>query len=351
MDSSATIRGNGGTVKHLPPGVIISAVTLILLSLLQLLSALAMGVSAIRYGLNSVLNPTGPAAAGPPWMPVSMLLTCGFFAALAIWESLTAVGLFRIRRWARDSVLVIGGAWPMFGLLSLFLTQVMRALPGAVPPSVAHPQIQNVPATIRVVIVGFPYLYPIMCAVGVSWLVYFNLAKVRELFESSPGKTGESGRPLLISAVALLSAIQALPWLMFAFLPYPGVFMGMIVHGWLKVIVNLVVTALMGAAGFGLWRLLEWGRRTALALQAFLLAQRIVYLVQPSLIPGNIKHVNRTINPAQPQPTWPLHDMMFNMSFAISVLFIVAIVVTLHHYRAAFMRPTAPLQAATPDLH
>ncbi len=337
-------------MKRLPPGVIISVVTLILLSLLQIVSALVIGVSATRLGLNSIRNSTGPASAGPPWMPVSMLLTSGVFAALATWEILTAVGLFRIRRWARDSVLVIGGAWPIFGLLSLFLIRVMRALPGALPPRVAHLLTQNEQAMIKVVIVAFPYLYLIMCAVGVSWLVYFNLTQVRELFESAPGRIGESGRPLLISAMALLSVTQALPWLMSAFLPYPGVIMGMIVHGRLKVIVNLVVAVLMGAAGIGLWRLLEWGRRTALALQAFHLAQRIVYLVRPSLIPGNVSHVNRTINVAQPQPTWPLHDLMFNLSFALSVLFIVAVIVILHHYRAAFIRPTAPLQAATPSL-
>jgi hypothetical protein len=278
-----------------------------------------------------------------------MIATCGFFAALAIWGIPTAVGLFRIRRWARDSVLVIGGAWAMFGLLGLIVTLAMLAVPGAVPPSGAHPQTQNVQTMIKVVIGVLPFLYSIMCAVGVSWLVYFNLTKVGDLFQSAPGKLGESVRPFLISAMAVLSAIRALAFLVSAFLPLPGEFMGIILHGWLKAAVHLVIAALMGAAGFGLWRLLEWGRRTALALQAFGLAQLIVDLIRPSLMIRKIDGVNRIMNAAQPQLTEPFQNMQ-NVSIVMGILFLISIVGILHHYRAAFLRPNVPLQATSPDL-
>jgi hypothetical protein len=189
-----------------------------------------------------------------------------------------------------------------------------------------------------------------MCAIGVSWLVYFNLTKVREQFQRAPGKIDDSGRPLLISAMAVISAIRALLWTVSAFLPYPGVFLTIILHGWQKMTVHLVIAALMGAAAFGLWRLLEWGRLTALALQAFGLAQSCVSLVWPSLMTRNIGRVNPTINVAHAQLMATLHQMMYNVSFTMGVLFLVAIVWILHHYRAAFQRPTVALQTASPDL-
>ena len=335
------------------PGVIFSAIILILFSLLQLLFALGIGfagVFATRQGLGGMQPNTASAAAAPAWMPVFMLVICGFFAALAIWGILTAVGLFRIRRWARYSVLVIGGALAVFGLLSMLVTLAMMAVPGLIPASANPAQAQNMQAMMKVVFAVIAFFYGVICAVGVSWLVYFNLKKVRDLFQSASGKIDDTGRPLPISAIAVLNIIGAVTCLASALLPLPGAFMGMILHGWAKATCYLVFAVLLGAAGFGLWRLLEWGRRTALVLQAIGLAQYIVYLVRPSLMTRYIDEVNRTMNLAQPQPAAPFQSMVYGLSFAMGILFLIAIAGVLHHYRGAFQPPVAAPQAASPEL-
>src|ERR1700730_17809423 len=104
----------------------------------------------------------------------------------------------------------------------------MMAVPVLVPASGDHSQTQNVQAMAKIVFGPVAFLYGIMCAVGVSWLVYFNLRQVRDVFQSAPGKIEETGRPFLISGIAVLSIIGAFMCVLSAFLPLPGAFMGVI---------------------------------------------------------------------------------------------------------------------------
>src|ERR1035438_1782838 len=269
------------------PGVIFSAIIRLLVSLLQLLMALAMGIggaveqSQIRSGVHPGVAATPPI---PTWMPIFTYGLCVVFAALTVWAILTVVGLFRMRRWARYSILAIGGCLALVGLPAMLVSLLMLAVPLSVPAGGDASQVHNVQAMTKVVFGVVGLFYGMIGAVGVSWLVYFNRKKVCDEFNSALGQSVPSRRPFLVSAIAVLTMIGGPGCLLMALLPLPGAFLGLTLYGWQRALVFLVYAVLVTAAGVGLWRLEEWGRRLAMAMQLVGLAQFIVYLVRPSLM-------------------------------------------------------------------
>jgi uncharacterized membrane protein (DUF2068 family) len=108
-----------------PVGVVVTAVLLILGSLYLLLMAgimalsgafmpTAAGGAAIRGAIPRAIQ-GAPVSAQPAWMNGFMLVIAAICLGLAAWGIITTVGLFRLRRWARYSALVIGGGMALLG--------------------------------------------------------------------------------------------------------------------------------------------------------------------------------------------------------------------------------------------
>jgi uncharacterized membrane protein (DUF2068 family) len=329
-------------------GIIFSGVLLLLGALFQLLLAFCMSFAGIFLHKQIHSGGLSNAPASPPmpgWVPIAMYLLCAIFVALSVWEILTAIGLFRVRRWARYSVLIIGSALALISLFSLVVTLALliAPLPGAAGMDASH--VQHMHSISRVVFGVIALFHAIRCAIGVFWLVYFNKSRVREIFAGLPGQAPESPRPFLISIFAVLILIGAVSCLVMMFVPLPGVFFGLILHGWWKAAFYLVHALLLAAAGIGLWRLREWGRLLTMALQVIGVAQHVVYLVRPSLYLRYTAEVNQIINPMQ-QPPSPLQiqSLLHSVSFGIGILFLGAIIAVLHYYRGAFAGTNQPPQ-------
>jgi hypothetical protein len=330
-----------------PFGVSFSAVLLILGSLFQLLMAVGMAFSGVilRTQIHSGGFPGSTAAAPmPDWMPVFMYALCVFFIALAAWGIVTAVGLFRLRRWARYSVLVIGGLVAVFSFVQLLVMLLMMLVPLPVPPTVDASQMQTVQAITKVVFGVMAFVHAIVCAVGVSWLVYFNRQKVREAFTGEPGTVVESRRPILISVIAVLNMIGAVSCLLLVFIPMPAAIFGWILDGWGKAALYLVFAGLAASVGVGLWQLKEWGRLLALGMQALGIVFCGVYIVRPSLMLRYIAEIQKRLTPMQPQLPEGFQTTMYSVMFGFSILLYIAIVAVLIYYRKAFQRPIELLQ-------
>jgi hypothetical protein len=340
-----------------PLGVVLSAVVLLLGSLLQLLLAFGMALSGVLFAkmasspaalhqqVASGDMSSGMAAAPMPvWMPVFMYGFCAFFVALAVWAVVTAVGLIRLRRWARYSVLVIGGCLALIGLVSALMMLVVMAVPLPAAAGADPAQAHTAQVTAKIAIGVIAFFYGILCAVGVSWLVYFNREKTRAAFAGTLGEVIESRRPFLITVIAVSSMIGAAGCVVVSFLPIPGVLFGLILTGWGKVALYLAIGALEAAVGIGLWQLREWGRRLAMLMMAIGVAQTAVYAAYPSLILRYSEQLHLFMNPVQLQQQLPFQIWIYRASFGFSVLFSIAIVWVLIHYRGAFERPAEPPQ-------
>ncbi|MFZ1084384.1 MAG: hypothetical protein WAN35_05425 [Terracidiphilus sp.] len=325
-----------------PLGVVFSAVLLILGSLFLLLIALGMAFSGAvtQSQIQSGGLPGAPATPPlPSWMPIFMYVFCAFFVALAAWGILTAVGVIRLRRWARYSILVIGGVLALFGLMLFLGTLLMTLVPLPMPANVDASQAHTTQAIVKVVFGVMALLYAIVGAVGVTWLVYFNRQKVREAFASATGIVVESRRPILISVLAVLNLIGSVSCLLCMFIPFPAILFGWVIEGWGKVATYLVFAALTGAVGVGLWQLKEWGRLLALAMQAFGIVFCGVYLVRPSLMLRYAAEVQQKMIPMQPQMPEQFQATIYRASFGFSILLYIALIAVLIYYRKAFERP------------
>ena len=270
--------------------------------------------------------------------------TAVLFAALMLWGIFTAVGLFRLWRWARYSVLVIGGGLLLIGLPSMLVMLALMFVPLPLPAGMDAAHIHTAQTMTRVVMGAGGLFYGVICVVGVFWLYYFNRKKVRDVFAGVAGQAEQNRRPFLISLIAVFSLIGGPACLLMAFLPIPGAFLGLILHGWQKAALCLVYAALLTAAGVGLWRLQEWGRWLAIAMQFVGLAQYVVYLARPSLMAGYAAEVNKAMNVNQPQMPAQFQNTMYEISFGFGMLLLIAAVWILIHYRGAFRRPVAPPQ-------
>jgi hypothetical protein len=217
-------------------------------------------------------------------------------------------------------------------------------VPLPAPAGVDASQAQTALAMTRIVFGVMALFHGILCAVGVSWLVYFNRQKVREAFTSATGKACECRRPILISVIAVLNMIGAVSCLLLVSIPMPGVMFGWILDGWEKVALYLVFAALTASVGIGLWQLKEWGRLLALAMQAFGLVQSVVLIVRPSLLLRYSEEIQQRMNIMQPQAPERFLAMMYSVSFGFAILLYIAIAAILIYYRKAFQSPTEQLQ-------
>ncbi|HUV69142.1 MAG TPA: hypothetical protein VMW15_05725 [Terracidiphilus sp.] len=330
------------------PGIILAAILLLLGSLFYVLMGVCMAVAAVieRNLLRSRALPAPPPVhpMPPAWMPILLYAFCVFFLALAVWGILTAIGLFRLRPWARYSTLVIGACLALIGVPSMLMTLALLAVPLPMPSTVDPAHAQSVHAVTRVMFAVIVVFYGLISTIGISWLVYFNRKKVREAFSTGLNHTAPCRRPVLISVVAVLSLIGGPACLALVFIPFPGVFLGFILHGWQKIALYIVYAALLTAAGIGLWQLREWARRLALAMQFIGLAQNVVLLARPSLMTRYTEQINRQMNLPQPQGVAQFQTAIYAISFGLGTLFLLAVVAILHHYRAAFNIPSGSPQ-------
>jgi len=279
-------------------------------------------------------------------------------AGFAIWGIVTAIGLFRLRRWARYSILIIGGLVAFFGLVSMLsmlaATMVsLTPLPGATPSPLAPDQAHSVQVMTKVIFVVLALMYGGICSIGVWWLVYFNRKTARETFAGRIEELVVAGipvtasiavpgrRPILISVIAVLNLIGAGCILLSVFLPIPALAFGFVLHGWGKLAIYVLYCCLQTAVGVGLWRMQEWGRRLTFGLLALGLVQSAFYALQPSLVLRYSAEINKLISPVPSPLPARFQSILFSASFGFSILFCVAIAAVLIHYRRAF-RPIVP---------
>jgi hypothetical protein len=325
------------------PGVIVSAVLLIIGSLFQLLMAALMGFSAfiVNQRLPQASNSHLPAQ--PAWLPWFSVAIAAVCLGLATWGIITSVGLLRMRHWARYSLLVIAGSFLVFGLPGMLMMIVMTMVPIPAPAGIDPAHAHTMQFAQRIVFVIIALFYAAISSIGIWWLVYFNRKAVREAFSSASESPAMSRRPFLISVLAILNFAGAPMCVLMAMIPIPFGIFGLIVDGWPKSFTLLAFAALIAVAGVGLWRLQEWGRRTAIALQLIGFINCLFFLARPSVLQRYQEDVNRSLNVSQAQQL-PAHfqSTIQIASFAIGMFMILAILGVLHYYQGAFKQPSSP---------
>ncbi|MCU1323261.1 MAG: hypothetical protein JWM43_2910 [Acidobacteriaceae bacterium] len=260
-----------------PVGIILSVIVLGCFAAGQLLFTALMAFSAV---FGSRAYGSGGSLAPPPKIILYFgLFAALLFAAMATWSIFTIIGLVRLRNWARISILIIGGCLvflggssALFAIAAIFLSPT----PNAQSPLTSHTQ--------HLVLAITGIFYGLLAAVGVWWLVYFNLRRVRALFappisrlpdctldpagyrafSAPPSRFAQV--PTTITILACLFFVSALTCGLMAFAPLPAFLLGFIITGSGQHILYAVLAILSGLIGYGLIHLDNRARIATIAL-------------------------------------------------------------------------------------
>jgi hypothetical protein len=360
-----------------PVGVILSCVVLGLLAALQLLTAAGMAFTGvlIKRGLPtpSGNTPTAP----PPGFVVVAVLAMAFLSLLmAVWSIATLIGLAGLRNWARYSVLVIGGCMAGFGTLAIFGVIVAATV---MPQAAPTPNLP--PHTMQVILAFYGFLYAIVVAIGVWWLVYFNQRKTKAYFlpqyaadhglyppaYPGPYPPSYSGAPPLpydppaqssraptaIIVLACFFLLGALSCLVIAVIPMPGFFIGLVIPRPGSIFLYLGFALISGLIGAGFLRTDNRARLLCYAYLAICLVNMLV-MITPW---GSARYAiyNQLIFAAMhvpgPVPASPLSLLPFRIAMLVFFIALNGVVVWIvERYRYAFLKqpPPSPDPLKTP---
>ncbi len=245
-----------------PGGVTVSAVFLILGSLLTAV------MGAVLLVAPSLAPPT---TLQPPFVKAIMVSTAVVFLGCALWGVLTAVGLFRMRRWARISILVIAALLVIFCGLSLvmilFAFQFM-------------PELDSMPGAGFVIGMMIAiYLLPIL--LGIWWLVYFNRGAVKAAFLVGFVPDESPHRPLSIAIIAWHAIAFGLMTVPGVVIQFPVFIFGILLTGWKAEPIYLLFGVAQLAIGIGLLKLKPWGHTAAVWFCLFVMVHSVVFAFLP----------------------------------------------------------------------
>jgi hypothetical protein len=172
-------------VESKPGGISLAAAVLSLLICFG-----AVGLVGSIAVLFLTRNPLVPRIASVRIILASFDLLLLLFLAWCAW---TVVGLFRLRLWARYSIIAIGAVDFVFFALLCATMLLARQNPIVIGMD-AHPN-PAMPFPLGAMILGLAVIYGAIAVIGLWWMVYFNLRPVRLAFaaaklNSLPGGPG-----------------------------------------------------------------------------------------------------------------------------------------------------------------
>ena len=161
---------------HLPAGAVIAAVILGLMAFLGLLFTSASFIA--QFVIKSALIPR---------IPIVRLVAVGLDAlvlALVVLAIATIIGLFRLRIWARYSMVLLGLLdFIVFGIMCAGVL-VLRVRSGMA----AMPIPNNPHVTLGEILVVVAAVYGVLALIGLWWILYFNAKSVRQVFADAEAR-------------------------------------------------------------------------------------------------------------------------------------------------------------------
>jgi hypothetical protein len=257
-----------------------------ILSLLGSLLTFALGI--VMLAVMTFATKT-PDLNQPPALPTPLKFILAMSALVyllpAIWGIVTSIGLWRLRNWARISIIVFSVILIMMGGFAGLMTLVVPF--PAVPNSNVNPSMLG---GIRFVMGAF---WLTLMGIGVWWLVFFNRSNVKKQFgQTSPMLIDGSHpltsadhvdpkRPLSITILAwflLAGCLFSLPILMIRPL---AILLTKVLTGWPAILFYLLFGAAQLCIGIGLLRLRPVARTAGMIYFVFFFANTAVFYFWP----------------------------------------------------------------------
>jgi hypothetical protein len=296
-----------------------AAVVSLLLSLITLLFGVGFAFAAF-------VQPVAPSPIGS--FKVYMLSLATFTVAFSSLGIATAVGLFRLRPWARISILIFSG---IVAPMCLLTTVLMFFLP--LP---ATPEFPGGETTLRAIVTGI-YAFPLL--ITTWWLMQFSTARTKAAFA---GDSSGQSRPLIVLIVGWGNLIGGVVCLIPALIGLPAFVLGFIMRGTGAQIFYVVFAAVSAWLGWELLKMRE--RARVLTLVWFgLFALNSAYA---SLSPSARARMIEMQNEISRQPAAPELDMN---AFLIASMMATLLLLAVGAWLLVRAKPAFVASAALPD--
>jgi hypothetical protein len=258
-----------------PPGAIVAAG---IVGILASLFAILIAVASIAGMF--MLPPNNSAAIPPFAKPLAIAMTF-LLGGLAVFGIFTSLGVLRLKRWARVSMLVWGGLMAAFsGVMLLFTSLVPLPDVYAADTAVSSQYIRILISAVY----GIPFL------IGIWWLLLFNQSAVKERFlagaivEGQLVSNPQPRCPLPLAILAGFTIFSAGFSLLLPFTNFPvnPILFGYRFQGVFGVVLFYLSAGLVLAGAIGMLRLKRWSYPLMLAQYFFWMASGTITLVRPN---------------------------------------------------------------------
>src|SRR5712692_6930859 len=247
--------------------------------------ALIGGVLTCLFGLLMVLaiaviHHAPELAQNTPAAPVGVILglEASLFLGVGGWTIASAIGLLRLKNWARISILVLGGLLAGFAFFGLLGAVMMTVMPIPAPPGKEVPH--GFMAVVGAIMAAWCL---IQMAVGIWWLVLLNRKAVKEQFLGEGVTQAVGGLPVSITIIGWYMTVGgAISVLGFLLSSRPALLFGVLIHGWPAKAFYLFYSLACLALGVGLLHLKPLSH--ALAIYFYLFS--LLNIAVNSLLPG-----------------------------------------------------------------
>jgi len=267
----------------------IGVTVIAVLSLVGSLVAVLMGLLVILVTILRPHNADLPTGMPSTFMTALLVLASLTYVLPAIWGIFTSIGLFRLKSWARLSIIA-------FSVLLIFMSGFAALISLIVPfPSAPNNPIDtSVARDVRIVMGLF---WTSLAGIGIWWLVFFTRTAVKQQFlpliatppDVSVGQvpivqttSAMSERPLSLTIIGWWMVVVGslfIPWSLMVHAP-AMVFLK-VVTGWPAFLFNLVLAGIHLYVGIGLLRLKPATRVIGIAYFAYALVNGVVIYAWP----------------------------------------------------------------------
>jgi|SRR4051812_3104559 hypothetical protein len=283
---------------------------------------ITLGVVEALFGIGYVLMAlvmfAGPA---PPNSPVQFMLGLSIFygitAVLVLW---TAIGLIRLRSWARIVTLVFSWLWFAMGLFSMLVMGLMRGtieqqMSAQDPPATLDPKAMGV----VLIVMGIIFIAIPLAFIGV-------LTGKKAAMATLQGKEGYApARPIPLSILAVYFMIVPVSFVILLLMPNaPLVVFGHAFYGAPARLMALAFAAVAAYAAWGFWNKRIEGWYAGMALSVIWTISGVISVLRP----GAMEAAQRASAQAWGLPSYPdiPHGLYYIGAFiAVAVLAFVAL--------------------------
>jgi len=316
-----------------------SVVAAAIVGILASLFAILIAVAAIA-GMN-MMPPANGSPAIPPFAKPIAIAMMGLFAGLAIFGIFSSVGVLRLKKWARVSMLIWGGVMVAFcGLALLF------AAFGSLPEAPA-----DSPMTFPFLRLLLIFMYGIPFLIGVWWLWLFNQHHIKEQFlavapsDRQLPAPAQPRCPLPLAILAGFSIFSAGFSLLLPLTNFPVnvILFGYRFRGAFGVALFFLSAGIFLVGAIGMLRLKRWSYPLMLGQYFFWMASGTVTLVSPSY-DRNMQEIMSQMN----LPEGPVAQAAFAQTRVFGVLSLipgVLLIWLLLYYHNRFVEACAAKEA------